>query len=215
MALVNIVIRTILFYVVITILYRFMGKREVGRLGIVDLTVSILIAELAAISIENRKESVLYSLVPIVLLVVIEIIVAYISMKKSNIRDTLDGRPSVIINKGRLCFKEMIKQRYNLDDLLSQLRSQSIKSIEEVDYAILESGGTLSVFKRNNSKYGSYPFPLVLDGEIQNDTLKEINKDKNWLKKTLFDKNVDLNNVFYAFYKDENIFIIKKDELNK
>ena len=207
--------RTFLFYVIITVLYRFMGKREVGQLGIVDLIVSILIAELAAISIDKREESIFLSLIPIVILVIIQIGMAYISMKTSKIRDVFDGTPSVIINRGKINFREMVKQRYNLDDLLTQLRSKQIRSIEEVDYAILESSGTLSVFRKRDNKFGDYPLPLILDGEIQASTLDEVKKTENWVKKTLSSQKIKLDNVFYAFYKDKNLFIIRKDELEK
>lgn len=205
--------RTILFYIIITIVYRFMGKREVGQLGIVDLIVSILIAELAAMSIDKIEDSIFLSIIPIVILVIIQIGMAYISMKTSKIRDVFDGTPSVIINKGKINFREMVRQRYNLDDLLTQLRTKQIRSIEEVDYAILESSGTLSVFRKRDNKFGDYPLPLILDGEIQKDTLDEVKKTENWVKKTLSSKNIKLDNVFYAFYKDRNLFIIKKDEL--
>ena len=115
-----VIYRTILFYAVITVIYRIMGKREVGQLGIVDLIVSILIAELAAISIDNREESIWLSLLPILCLVGIQIILAYISLKSSKVRNLFDGNPSVIINRGIINFKEMVKQRYNIDDLLTR-----------------------------------------------------------------------------------------------
>jgi len=207
--------RTFLFYVIITVLYRFMGKREVGQLGIVDLIVSILIAELAAISIDNREESVFLSIVPIVTLVLIQVGMSYISLKNAKIRDCFDGTPSVMINRGVINFKEMVRQRYNIDDLLTQLRQKQIKSIEEVDYAVLETSGTLSVFRKKDGKFGSYPLPLILDGEIQQDTVKQIKKDEKWIKKTLNQENVDIDNVFYAFYKDKSLFIIKKSDLDK
>ena len=105
--------RTVLFYIIITLLYRFMGKREIGQLGIVDLIVSILIAELAAISIDNREESVFLSIIPIVVLVLIQIGMSYISLKNSKVRDAFDGTPSVMINRGDVKFKEMISQRNN------------------------------------------------------------------------------------------------------
>lgn len=206
--------RTFIFYVIITILYRFMGKREVGQLGIVDLIVSILIAELAAMSIENRNDSIFLSIVPIVTLVLIQVGMSYISLKNAKIRDCFDGTPSVMINRGIINFKEMVRQRYNIDDLLTQLREKGIKSIEEIDYAVLETSGNLSVFKKENNKFGDYPLPLILDGEIQQDTITQLKKDEKWLKKTLKQENVDLDNVFYAFYKDKSLFIIKKSDLD-
>ena len=206
--------RTFIFYVIITILYRFMGKREVGQLGIVDLIVSILIAELAAMSIENRNDSIFLSIVPIVTLVLIQVGMSYISLKNAKIRDCFDGTPSVMINRGIINFKEMVRQRYNIDDLLTQLREKGIKSIEEIDYAVLETSGNLSVFKKENNKFGDYPLPLILDGEIQQDTITQLKKDEKWLKKTLKEEKVDLDNVFYAFYKDKSLFIIKKSDLD-
>lgn len=212
---ITVLARTLLFYIIITLLYRFMGKREVGQLGIVDLIVSILIAELAAVSIENRDESIFISIVPIVALVLIQIIISYISLRHSKVRDAFDGTPSVMINRGVVNFKEMVRQRYNLDDLLTQLREQHIRTIEEVDYAILESSGKLSVFKKRDNKFGDYPLPLILDSVIQPETLTQIKKTEKWINKTLKDENVSLDDVFYAFYKDKGLYIIKKSDLDK
>lgn len=205
--------RTALFYIIITFIYRFMGKREVGQLGMVDLTVSILIAELVAISIDKREESIFLSIFPIALLVIIQIVVSYISLKNAKVRNMFDGNPSVIINRGKINFKEMVKQRYNIDDLLTQLREQHIRTIEEVDYAILETSGKLSVFKKDNKLFGEYPLPLILDGVIDHDTLSQIKKDETWLKKTLVAEQVSLEDIFYGFYRNKRLYIVKKSDL--
>ncbi len=212
---VTVLSRTLIFYILITILYRFMGKREIGQLGIVDLIVSILIAELAAMSIDNREESIFLSILPIVFLVLIQICMSYISLKNAKVRDMFDGVPSIMINKGVINFKEMIKQRYNIDDLLTQLREQHIKSISEVDYAILENSGKLSVFKKKNDKYGEYPLPVILDGKIQKDTLKDLNRSEKWLLNLLKIDKLTLKDVFYAFYQDKQLYIIKHTDLQK
>lgn len=207
--------RTALFYLIITVIYRFMGKREIGQLGMVDLTVSILIAELAAMAIDNRNESIFLAIFPIILLVVIQIGTSFISLKCSKIRNLFDGNPSVIINRGRINFREMVKQRYNIDDLLTQLRDKRVRSIEEVDYAILETSGKLSVFEKDSKLFGEYPMPLIMDGEISYDTLKQINKTKEWLENCLEKENVLLDDIFYAFYRNKKLFIIKNSELRK
>ncbi len=207
--------RTILFYIVITIIYRIMGKREVGQLGIVDLIVSILIAELAAMSIDKRMDNIFLSIIPMIALVFIQMLVSYLCLKFPKIRDMLDGKPSIIINKGIINFKEMVKQRYNLDDLLIQLREEHIRTIEEVDYAILESSGKLSVFKKKNYMIGDYPLPLIIDGKVENDTLNNINKSKRWLDKKIKEKNTELKDIFYAFYKNKDLYIIKHSDLSK
>lgn len=209
-----IIIRTLFFYFFILFIYRIMGKREVGQLGIIDLIVSILIAEFVAISIENYDKSILYSIAPILVLMALQISLAFISLKQPKFRNFLDGNPSLIIKEGKINYKEMLKQKYNLDDLLVQIREKGYRSIEEVEYAILENNGTLSIFNYNKQNTKTpLPLPIILDSDIQKNTLKLLNKDKKWVDNLLKDKNIELEDVFYAFYKDKNIFIIKNSDL--
>ena len=204
----SIIIRTIFMYFFIILVYRIMGKKEVGQLSIVDLIVSILIAELVALAIEAKK-NIFYSIIPISLLVVIQILMSYISLKSVKFRYLVDGKPTVIIKNGKLNFTEMSKIRYSLDDLITQLRLQGIKSIEKIKYAILENNGSLSVFSDNSD----YPMPIILDGVIDYRVLKEINKDYKWLNNILNNKGLELSNVFYAFYAGKKIFIIERKDL--
>lgn len=206
---INVITKTILLYVFIIIAYRIMGKKEVGNLSVVDLIVSILIAELAAICIEDVERSIFASIVPICILVIMQVGLSMVSLKSYKIRNLLDGKPSIIINNGKINFNEMIKLKYNLDDLLAQLREQSVKSISDVKYAVLENNGKLSVFKNS-----VYPLPIIIDGKIEYNTLVNINKDYKWLMGVLRERKIDLNNVFYAFYTGTKLYIIKKSELN-
>ena len=215
MELLTTVLRTLFFYFFVTFAYRIMGKREVGQLGIVDLIVSILIAELVAISIENVDKSIMLTIAPISLLVVIEVALAYLTTKSRWFRQVFTSKPSVIINHGVINYKEMIKQRYSLDDLLVSLRQASIKSIEDVEYAFLESNGKLSIFKYNLFKTDSaYPAPIIVDGVIQENTLKNIRKNKIWIKLYLRKQNINLEDIFYAFYKNGKIYTILKSNVN-
>lgn len=204
-------VRSFFFYILITSVYKIMGKREIGELSVVDLIVSMYIAELVAISIENYKESILISVIPIIILVFLQLITSKLSLKYKKVRDILDGKPSIIIKRGKINFEEMKKLRYNLDDLLCQLRNEEIKSISDVDYAILETNGKLSVFKKD--KDDSYPLALILDGKVDEDVLIEINKTKGWLDKELYNKHILLENIFYAFYQNNNLFIIEKSQI--
>ena len=206
-----VIFRTLLFYIIITLVYRFMGKREVGELSIMDLIVSILIAELAAMSIDKYKDSLLITILPIIALVIVQIIVAKISLKSASTREKIEGEPSIIINRGKVNFPEMLKQSYNLDDLLTQLREKSIKSIEEVDYAILETSGKLSVFTKGHDN--NYPLPLIIDGKLDEETLIQIGKDNKWLKNELKKNNVEIEDIFYAFYRNKNLFLIKDENV--
>lgn len=204
----SIILRTLFMYFFVIAVYRVMGKKEVGQLSIIDLIVSILIAELVAIAIEGKK-SILMSVIPIIMLTITQIFISYITLKSEKIRDIIDGKPTVIIKNGKLNFTEMSRLRYSLDDLVSQLRLQGVKSIEKVKYAVLENNGSLSVFSDNSD----YPMPIVLDGVIDYQVLTEIKKDYKWLKTKLDKEHISLEEVFYAFYTHSKLFIIKKDEL--
>lgn len=204
----SIVIRTLFMYFFIIVVYRIMGKKEVGQLSIIDLIVSILIAELVAIAIEGEK-NIFMSIIPITILSLTQIFISYITLKSEKVRDIIDGKPTVIIKNGKLNFTEMAHLRYSLDDLVTQLRLQGVKSIEKVKYAVLENNGSLSVFLDDND----YPMPIILDGVIDYQVLTEINKDYKWLKSKLDKENLMLEEIFYAFYTHSKLFIIKKDEL--
>ena len=203
----NVILKTIILYLFILVMYRIMGKKEIGELNIIDLIVTILIAELAAISIEE-KVSVIVSMIPIFVLSILEIFLSYISLKSNKIRNFIDGKPSVIIKNGKVNFTIMSKLRYSLDDLLSQLREKGIKNIEEIDYAILENSGNLSIFKTKD-----YPMPIILDGKIDYEVLNEIGKDKSWINNLIKENNIILDKIFYSFYTKNKTYIIKKDEL--
>ena len=205
-----IVIKTIMYYFLLTFIFRIMGKREVGQMGTFDLVVYILIAELVAMGIEHDSD-LFIQLIPIMILGTLQIIFSKLSLKSNLFRKIVDGNPSMIIKNGIISFKEMVKQRYTLDDLLQQLRENKIKNIEEVGYAILENNGTLSVFKKDENNY--YPLPIIVDGKIEKDALKDIKKSERWLNMILYKKNIELKNVFYAFNKDNELYIIKKSDI--
>lgn len=209
-----IILKTFFIYLLVAFIFRIMGKREVGQLGTFDLVVFILIAELVAISIEN-KEDFFFNLVPVIILVILQILISRISLKNIKFRRFIDGKPVVIIKKGVVNFKNMVDQRYTLDDLLLQLREKDIRSIDEVEYAILEINGKLSVFKKDDTDKKVYPMPIILDGEVQYDNLYSINKTKKWLLNILLEKNISAEDVFYAFSKGNDLYIIKQNEVKK
>lgn len=211
---VKVILRMIFFYFFIILIYRIMGKREVGQLGIVDLIVSILIAELVAISVEDIDKSIMASVVPIFCLVGLQIILSFASLKSPKLRELLDGSPTFIIKNGRVNYSEMVRQKYNLDDLLTQLREKGYRNIEEIEYAILENNGTLSVFNYNKKEKSPLPLPIILDGKVQGETLKEMGRDDSFVNNLLKKNDVKLEDVFYAFYKDKSVFLIKYNEIN-
>lgn len=204
------IVRTIFFYFFITFAYRIMGKREVGQLGIIDLIVSILIAELVAISIENYKDSIFVTIGPIVVLVILEIVLGFISLKSRKVNKVMGGKPTIIISHGKLNYNNLVSQRLTIDDLLLQLRQKEIRSIEDVEYAFLETNGKLSIFKYGALKIKKdIPMPVIIEGVVQHEILEELNKNEEWVNNLLKENNLNLNEVFYALVKKTYVYIIK------
>ncbi|KWX76955.1 DUF421 domain-containing protein [Paenibacillus jilunlii] len=143
------ILMTVLMYIFIFLCMRIMGKREIGKLSVFDLTISIMIAEIAIFSIEDIERPIYDGLVPMATLVLIQVLVAQFSLKSRKLRLLIDGKPSILISNGKLHRGEMRKQRYNIDDLLLQLRGQNIDSPADVEFAILETSGQLTVIEKN------------------------------------------------------------------
>jgi len=205
---------------------RIMGKREIGKLSMFDLVVSILLAEMAAFVIEDTDKPLFHGIVPMLTVLVLQIGIAFIGLRSRGLRLMIDGKPSVLISNGILQRDEMRRQRYNLDDLLQQLREQNVDEISEVDFAILETTGKLSVFLKNqngdeassgsdsnansiqkprkdkvdgfqNIKYEGLPLPLIMDGKVQDQNLELIQKTRFWLKNEIQQKGIlDFKDVF-------------------
>lgn len=206
-----IILRTLFLYALIIVIFRAMGKREIGELSILDLVVYIMIAEMAVISIESPKESLFRSVLPMLVLMVIQITFALISLKSKKFRDVVEGKPIVIINDGKIDEEEMRKQRYNFDDLLMQLRQQNVRNIADVEFAILETSGKLTVFQKDK-KTGGITIPLVVDGEIQEKNLERIEKTQLWFRQELRKLGYkDVKNISFCSYQDGKFFIDLKD----
>lgn len=192
-----IALRTIFIYFFILLVMRIMGKREIGKLSVFDLVVSIMIAELAVLSIEDQKVPLIPSLIPIIVLMITQVILSFFSLKSQKIRELIDGKPSILIEHGQIQEQEMKKQRYNLDDLLLQLRENQIYSLSQVEFAILEPSGKLTIFPKEEEMSVSrkdlnipterhqLPYVLIKDGELQKEELKKLNKNQFWLKSEL------------------------------
>ncbi|MFC4600374.1 YetF domain-containing protein [Cohnella hongkongensis] len=221
MEMATILLRTIFMYFFIFLIMRMMGKREIGKLSVFDLVISIMIAEIAVIVIESTEKTLLTAVAPIVLLVVIQLGIAFLSLKNRTIRLLIDGKPSVLIQDGHLNRREMFRQRYNMDDLMLQLRENQVSDIAEVKMAVLESTGKLSVIMREQRgidssesaddrqsgvsgaaadakseagpkiRYELLPLPLIMDGQVQDDNLNKLGKTRFWLKSELQPHGVD------------------------
>ncbi|PLR83898.1 MULTISPECIES: DUF421 domain-containing protein [Bacillus] len=207
-----IIFRTLFVYTLILFIFRLMGKREIGELSILDLVVFIMIAELAVVAIEDPKDPLIDTILPMGLLMVVQIGLAFISLKSKKFRDLIDGRPSVIINKGKIDEKAMKQQRYNFDDLMLQLREKHIRNIADVEFAILEPSGQLSVFEKSKDA-GQITIPLIVDGVIQAEHLATIDKTSLWLRQELRKRGYkDVKKISFCSFQNGKFFIDTIDE---
>ena len=197
--------RTVFLYILILIIFRMMGKREVGELSLMDLVIFVLIAEVASFAIDDPKRDLFGSIFPMILLLFIQLATSFWSLKSKKVRDLIDGSPTLIIRNGDIIESEMRKIRYNLDDLFQQLREQQIGSVQDVAYAFLEPSGNLSVFKIGED----HPvLPLIVDGDVQESHLVLIQQDKEWLLEELKKLHIDdPRTVFYCSYEKEKLYV--------
>lgn len=202
---VQLLVRTVVLYIIVLIVFRLMGKREVGELSIMDLVVFVLIAECVAFAIEDVDKPLFQNVFPILLLLGIQYINSLITLKSKKIRDLIDGDPSVIVENGIINQEEMRKQRYNLDDLFQQMREERIGSVQQIEYAFLEPSGKLSIFLKDDAPL---IFPLIVDGYIIDRHLTFIQKDRDWLIKSLKKEGYEnINEIFYCCYEDSELHV--------
>ncbi|OAS84957.1 MULTISPECIES: DUF421 domain-containing protein [Metabacillus] len=212
---ITIVARTIFLYFLIVLIFRLMGKREIGELSIFDLVVFLMIAEMAVTAIEDHKDSLIHTIIPMFLLMIIQISLAFLSLKSQKIRHLLDGKPTIIINRGKVDEHAMRSQRYNFDDLMTHLREKDIKSIADVEFALLESSGKLSVIEKQKDKRNQpeLPIPVIIDGRIQEENLESINKNNLWLRQQLRKLGYDnIKHISFCSFGKGIFFIDLKDE---
>ncbi|SFE24983.1 Uncharacterized membrane protein YcaP, DUF421 family [Paenibacillus catalpae] len=236
----SMLLRTVFIYFVVFLIMRFMGKREIGKLSVFDLVISVMIAEIAVIVIEDVDRAIWEGVLPMVVLLLIQIGIAFIALKNRRLRLWFDGKPSVIIAKGKLNRDVMRKQRYNLDDLLLQLRENKIQTVADVEFAILETTGKLSVVEKDKEGNGQeelkekaaeepilkpqsqtparfrfemLPIPLIMDGKVQDENLEKLDKTRFWLKNVLQEQGVyDFKEVFLCTIDHKGKLYVDSDK---
>lgn len=198
-------------YFVIIFALRVMGKREVGELSVFDIVIYLVMSELLALSITETHESILKSLVPIFTLAGLQIILSWIILKCKTLRNIFDGRPIILIHNGHIHQKRMKRERYNIDDLMSQIRSKSICTPDAIAFAVLETNGQLSILEKKCC-HVLYPDPLINDGIVNKCALKELHVDEAWLLRSLKVEGVTcLRDVFLCMYQKDGFFVIMKE----
>ncbi len=211
-------IRTIILYISVLIALRIMGKGEIAEMNAFDLVITLLIAEVAAIPIQDNSIPLIYGIASITGLIFIEILISYITLKSRTISKILSGNPAILISKNNLNYKQLKKERISIEELLEELRTQGYFNLRDVQYAILETDGDLSVVpspsydSSKTSDFKHLPLPVIIDGKIVKDNLNELNKDDKYISKILKSNNIKSAKDVLICIVDENddIFIQRK-----
>ena len=188
-------LRAIILYIIVLIVMRLMGKREIGQLQPFELAISIMIADLASIPMTDPGIPITNGIIPILGLLVMHLIISIINIKSIRAREIMCGKPSILIYRGKIDEKVLRKERFTINELQERLRSSNIVNIGDVEYAILETSGQVTVIQKPNKRntipedfsiepeYEGISYDLVVDGKIMYENLRKIGKDDKWLKK--------------------------------
>ncbi|MDI3280644.1 MAG: DUF421 domain-containing protein [Bacillota bacterium] len=192
-----IVVRTLAMFLFVFVALRLAGKRELGQISPFDFVVSVMVGELAAIPLQSPRIPLTHGMLPIATLIAAEVAVAYLSLKSRTLRVLFSGSPTIVIQNGAINERNLRRTRYNLDDLLASLRQQGVANLADVEYAILEDNGQLSVLLKSHKRpvtpedlgivkeYDGLPLTLIIDGKVDERALALAGRDEEWLRQEL------------------------------
>lgn len=222
-------IRTLILYIVVIVAMRIMGKRQIGELQPFELAVAIMISELASVPMQNTGIPLVNGIIPILTMLAAQILISFISLKSTKARTIICGSPSVLISGGKIIEQVFRSELYTLNDLLEQLRSKDIYNIADVEFAILETNGQLSVIPKASKKkvtpedlnitgrYESPAIELIIDGDLIEKNMQFANLDKEMLESELRKMNIEgIKNVFFASVgSDGKLFCQAKEKTKR
>ncbi len=203
-------IRTLFLYLLVVASMRIMGKRQIGEMQPSELVVAIMISDLASVPMQAIDIPLLSGIVPVLTLLVGEVTMSFICLKSRRARRYITGEPSIVVYKGHVNEGELERLRFNLNDLLEQLRIAGYPDISEVQVAVLETNGQLSVIEKTKDGISELPYLLVADGELNENELARSGRNRKWLEHKL---GSDMSGIFIAMLSDSgNLYIQKKGE---
>ena len=224
----NIFIRVIIIYVLVLIIMRFMGKREIGQMQPFELVIAIMIADLASVPMSDTGIPITNGIVPILALLLIQLIISILNLKSMRVRQIMSGVPSILIYRGRIDEKALRKEKLTVNELQEKLRQFSVFDIGDVEYAILETSGQVTVIqkpeKRNTTpedfgitpEYEGIPYDLVVDGKVMYNNLKKLDKSYQWLKQEINKFNIEPEDALIATLNGKGeIFCQAKNKTKK
>ncbi len=208
----SVVFKAFLIYFLLVFFIRITGKRQIGELQLSELVTTLLISEIASAPVTNPDVPILYGVLPGILMISLEILLSYLVTKVSFLKRLLDGSPSFLIRNGKPDQKELLRQRISLDELLSNLRQQNVGSVRNVNYAVLEQNGRLSVFPFQVETEPLFDHAVIVDGEVRDDVLRTLGYGPSWLASRLKERGLKPDEVFLYTVDDlRHEYVIKKE----
>ena len=221
----TILLRTVLVYVLLVATMRLMGKRQLGELEVSELVTTLLVSEIASLPIVDKNIPLAYALIPLVTILTLEITLSMVLVKFPRLKSLASARPSVLIRRGKLDQKEMRRIRISLDELISEVRQAGVPSLADVDYAILEQNGKISILTRKQAQAptaedlklspadNGIVHILIEDGCVDDYNLSMMQLDKSWIAQTLQQKGLQQEDVFFLGRDDAgNLYWIEKEK---
>lgn len=220
--------RAIILYIIVLIVMRLMGKREIGQLQPFELAISIMIADLASIPMTDIGIPITNGIIPILGLLVMHLVISILNIKSIKFREIMCGKPAILIYRGKIDEEVLRKERFTINELEERIRGNNIFNIGDVEYAILETSGQVTVIpkpeKRNTipedfnivPEYEGIPYDLVIDGIVMNENLRKIGKDITWLRKEVAKFKIEVENALIVTIDGKNqIFCQEKGKKGK
>ncbi|MCG3419433.1 DUF421 domain-containing protein [Oceanobacillus jordanicus] len=199
--------RTPIAFIAILLFFKLTGKKDIGEISVLEIAVTLMIADLGVIVIEEQERSLFTALLPIFLLVLIQYIVSKLTLKSQKARDVIDGRPSLIIENGKCHQQNMRDNGYTVDDLYTQLRDKGIADISTVKYAMIEASGAFSVFDYDTP----FSLPVIVDGVVQEEQLDILRVNKDWLFSQIKQRGLTVEDIFICSYTDGELYMEEKE----
>ncbi len=216
--------RTLLIYLLLIVVMRLLGKRQIGQMETSEFVVTLLVADLAAVPMQDEKIPLLHGVIPILIVLGMELALSWLSLRSIRLRKLLCGKPVILIENGNILQKNLHKNRITLDELTEMLRQKDVLDLKQVQYAILETSGSLSVFLYPKEKPASakeagvqvkkqyLPVTIVSDGKLLEDNLAKAGKDKRWVSKILEQKHCSMKNTWLLTVDGgDHILFYRKD----
>ncbi len=206
--------RTLILYFTVVVSLRTMGKRQLGELQPSELVVAIMISDLASVPMQDIDIPLLTGIIPVITLIMAEVLLSFIALKSKWARKVISGEPSIVIYNGKIIEKELRKLRFNLDDLISELRFNGSADIRDVEVAVVETSGKLSIIQKQNASAGeNVPFMVISDGSINEEEVKRSGRTLSSIKKELEKQGIkSIKKVFIASISDDGSMFVQEKE---